>query len=105
MANQGSKRRILYFLHNGLMTAEHEAEVAKIAREGVQIMFRNAAFVPVDGPVEPADGVAGDVPARYRDVFGDPTKPEHATALSRGASPQRTMPETDPGKVHQVKWT
>lgn len=89
------ERRTLYFLPDGILTEEHKAKAEAI---GGRVMFRNSTHIPPDGPIEPADAVAGDVPERYKKAFANPQHPEHANAFSRGASPQRPLPN------ESLKW-
>jgi hypothetical protein len=79
--------RVLYFIDDMMPTAE---EIEDARQYGPGVMFRNARFVPEDGPVEQADKVAGKVPPLYAKAYADPTK--YANLHSRGASREDITP-------------
>jgi hypothetical protein len=63
------KPKIIFFLRNG-MPENDEVEAAKeIADKGAQVVFRVGKYVPTDGAYEECDGVAGEVPDRYKDAM------------------------------------
>lgn len=59
--------RILYFV-KGVMPSIEAQEVAG-SYGAANVAFRNANFVPEDGALEQCDGVAGEVPERYKEKY------------------------------------
>lgn len=62
MANRSIYPRVLFFIGGTNPTQE---EFDKANSMGPGVVFRNAAMISTDGPIEDADAVAGVVPDRY----------------------------------------
>lgn len=61
--------KILFFINGPIPSEKDLDEVEKIG--GAQVVFRNAAHIPSEGALEQCDGVAGDVPERYKEAYPD----------------------------------
>lgn len=59
--------RILFFVKGTTPTLEQQLEAEKLAP--CRVSFRNALLVSDEGALELCDGVAGEVPARYKDKY------------------------------------
>lgn len=62
-------KKIIYFIADGVPT---EAEIEAARAYGFGVVFRNAAAIPADvspGQIEECDGVAGLVPAAYKEKY------------------------------------
>lgn len=88
--------RVLYFIA-GPNPSEEDLEAAKEFGPGV--LFRNANFVPPEGPLENADAVAGPaIPKRYRDAYSAKGKGKYANDLARGRRPGDTSSDWHTGR-------
>jgi len=59
--------RILFFVNGTTPTLEQQLEAEKLAP--CRVSFRNALLVSDEGALETCDGVAGEVPARYKEKY------------------------------------
>ncbi len=96
---------VLYFLANGNLTAEAEAEAKAIERtseDDVTVRFRNGS-VPVTGKLEKCDYVAGaPIPAEYLQTF---PKIGAAGSVDDSNVGKSNAPETDAPQTGAVSST
>ena len=61
--------KILFFIDGPMPSEKDYEEAEKIG--GARVVFRNGLAVPADGALEECDGVAGNVPERYKEAYPD----------------------------------
>lgn len=83
--------RILYFIADA---ASSKSELADAARYGPNVGYRNATFVG-DEALEPCDGVAGAIPAKYQAALDAGELKTGEDAITAHVERMRAMHEGD----------
>lgn len=89
--------RILYFI-KGVLPSDEAQDVADTL--GPNVAFRNANFVAETGALEKCDGVAGEVPARYKEAY--PTA-EEALKISKNKAAENKKAREEAKKTNSAK--
>lgn len=93
MANRQLYPKVLFFISS---TAPTQEQLDAANEYGPGVVFRNASMITDDGPIEDADAVAGEVPARYKDALPGVDDREAIDARMKARDPNNaTMFQAD----------